>query len=102
MDWYKITLSSNGFHVNIEPSSISYSVTWDEIIRICFKPGDLFDQDELLIFVKNRENSYLIPMEASGALELWTTIIDKGYFDPEIAIQAAKADEGIFCWPEFE
>ncbi|KKK73365.1 hypothetical protein LCGC14_2894570, partial [marine sediment metagenome] len=50
-------------------------------IRICFQTGDLYSSDELYIFIKDKKESFLIPMDAKGTLELWGEIIDRELFD---------------------
>ena len=84
-----------------EREVINDSIRWDDIVRICFKTGDFLSSDEILIFVKSREESYLIPTEADGGSSLWGEIIQRKLFDAELAIKAATAGEDeIFCWPQ--
>ena len=102
---------SNWFHVKFDQDKISITVKppsndgwdaeilWDEIIRVCFKPGDFLESDEIYIFIKKRPESFVIPIEANGGLEVWNQIIEQGLFDAALAIEAATALEGIFCWP---
>jgi hypothetical protein len=75
-------------------------IQWIDIIRVCFKPGALFSPDELYIFTKSRPESYLIPLEANGALKLWNEIINRKLFSAELAIKIASEDQGVYCWPE--
>ena len=56
--------------------------------------------DEVYFFTSLRPESYLVPMEASGAASLWGQVIERGLFDAELAILAASAIEGVFCWPD--
>ncbi len=53
----------------------------------------------LYIFTSQRPESYVIPTEADGGGALWNEIFDRGLFDPELTIQAATSDSGLFCWP---
>ncbi|MCC6190870.1 MAG: hypothetical protein IT318_17750, partial [Anaerolineales bacterium] len=46
-----------------------------------------------------RPESYAIPMQAGGGPELLQALIERGLFDAELAIQAAAASQGLFCWP---
>jgi hypothetical protein len=48
----------------------------------------------LYIFIKDRKESYLIPTEANSGLELWGEIIDRDFFDAELAIKIATESEG--------
>jgi hypothetical protein len=103
-DWFHVSFNEDSIYIKINPPSrveITDAIKWDEIIRVCFKTGDLFSSDEILIFIDSREESYLIPTEAFGAGELWGEIIERNLFNAELAIKAATAPEDeIFCWPE--
>ncbi|MFX1368290.1 MAG: hypothetical protein ACFFAY_06820 [Promethearchaeota archaeon] len=75
-------------------------IRWDEIIRICFKPADFLDSDEVLIFDQRQKNSYLIPIDADGGFALWDEILRRGLFDAELAIRLASLTNGDYhCWP---
>ena len=64
-------------------------------------PGtEYFETDELYIFTSKREESYLIPIEADGALELWNEIIERELFNARLAIEVATGSKGLECWPE--
>lgn len=69
------------------------------IIRVCFKAGDLYNPDEVYIFTNERPESYLIPAEASGADALWNEIVWRKLFDAELAIKAASSINELFCYP---
>jgi len=58
--------------------------------------------DEIYVFTTQRPESYLIPTEAKGGSELWSEIIRRGLFGPELAIKAASSVEGLFCCPPLE
>jgi hypothetical protein len=72
---------------------------WADIVRVCFQAEDLYLSDGLYIFTRQRPESYPIPIEAFGGQELWAEIIRRGLFDARLAIRAAMASEGLFCWP---
>jgi len=38
-------------------------------------------------------------VEAQGDDALWEKILRRGLFDPELAIQAVSATQGVFVWP---
>ena len=77
-----------------------FVIRWDQIIRICFLSGDLFQSDELYVFTDQRPESYAIPLDGKGGLELWNEIITRGLFDAELAIRAASSTSGdLLCWP---
>jgi hypothetical protein len=76
-------------------------IQWSRIIRVCFLGGDMLKSDQLYIFTDERPESYVIPMDADGAPQLWDEIITRGLFDAELAIKAAMAMDGdLLCWPE--
>ena len=101
-EWFFVQFDDIEFTMEGHPpggEAWKVSINWADIIRICFKPGDLFDQDEIYIFTKHRPESYVIPTEASGALKLWSEIIQRELFDAQLAIEAATKGEGLYCWP---
>jgi hypothetical protein len=56
----------------------------------------------LYIFTSLRPESWLIPTEADGGRELLRELIRRGLFDASLAVTAAQAHEGIFCWPPLD
>ena len=75
---------------------------WSDIERVCFKAEDLGMSDGIYVFTKTRPESYVIPTEAKGGAQFWGEIIAKGLFDAELAVEAASATEGFFCWPPMD
>jgi hypothetical protein len=101
-EWFFVRYDDTGFTMEGHPpggDAWKIAITWDDIIRVCFAPGDLFDQDEIYVFTKHRPQSYVIPTGASGALELWNQLIECELFDAQLAIEAATKGEGLYCWP---
>lgn len=103
-EWYTVSFDDTYVYRDVRPlggDAWKDNFKWKDIIRVCFQTGDLYSSDELYIFVTGRKESYLIPMEADGGLELWGEIIDHGLFDSKLAIKIATVSEqGLFCWPE--
>ena len=103
-EWYHVSFDDELVYIKIDipgREEINDSLRWSEIIRICFKTGDFLSSDEILIFIKSRPESYLIPTEADGAPGLWGEIIKRRFFDAELAIKAVSASDGeVFCWPK--
>jgi hypothetical protein len=101
-NWYHVRFDADGVTRDVHPGGKepwTDFVPWDKIVRICFKTAEDFEEsDELYIFA-DRPESYLIPMEADGALELWKKIIDKGLFDAQLAIELASTSGKLACWP---
>ena len=101
--WFHVKFNNDRIYLNVNPPSSEgwqAEIPWKDIIRVCFKPGDLFESDEIYIFTDKRPESYVIPTEAEGGSELWEEIIDRKVFDAKLAIEALTTTEGIFCWPE--
>jgi hypothetical protein len=71
--WFHVSFDDEKIYIHIhapEQEEFRVTVQWSEIIRVCFKTGDLFTPDEIYIFVTSRPESYLIPTEADGATDL--------------------------------
>jgi hypothetical protein len=102
-DWFHVQLSDHGIKVRkLLPPQIQqeYEIEWKSLIRVVLKTAeDFLDNDELYLFTDERPESFVIPMEADGALELMNQLIDRKLFDAELAIQAASSAGGLFVWP---
>jgi len=102
-NWYRVSFDDIAIYLDIHPAeqeNRKAEIPWATIERVCFKPGDYIDSDEIYIFTTQREESYLIPAEAAGGFEIWMEIIRRGLFDAQLAIDVATKSEGVFCWPE--
>ena len=102
-DWYHVSFDVNYVFREVNPpngENWKDQLVWKDIIRVCFKPGDLFTSDELYIFTDQRPESYVIPIEADGGFQLWNEIIERELFSAELAIKVATSTDGIYCWPE--
>ncbi|MGY5852687.1 MAG: hypothetical protein RTU92_03890 [Candidatus Thorarchaeota archaeon] len=105
-DWFHVTINDEHIQLRVEPpggKGYKASIAWKSIIRVCFIPGDFMTTDEIYIFVQERPESYVIPTEADGGLDVWNAIIEKGLFDAELAIKVASEIDGkLHCWPQDE
>jgi len=103
-EWYDVSFDNINVYRDVHPpggETWKDQFEWKDIIRICFQTGDLYSSDELYIFIKDKKENFLIPMDAIGTLELWGEIIDRELFDANLAIQiATEADGTLHCWPE--
>ena len=102
-DWYHVSFDGNYVFRKVNPpngENWKDQLLWKDIIRVCFKPGDLFTSDELYLFTDKRPESYVIPIEADGGSQLWNEIIERELFSAELAIKVATSSDGIYCWPE--
>ncbi len=100
---YHVSFDEVYIYRNVDPpegEGWNDKLRWEEIIRICYHPGDFLETDELYIFTNEREESYLIPLEADGAPKLWGEIIERNLFDAKLAIELVSKSEGLYCWPE--
>jgi hypothetical protein len=52
------------------------------------------------VLTRDRPESFAIPTEAAGGPAFWAEVVRRGLFSPELAITAASAPRGLFCWPE--
>jgi hypothetical protein len=68
-------------------------------VRVCLEVEEFTGTDGLYVFTRTRPESYAIPMGAAGALDLLQALIARGLFDGELAMEAAGAESGLFCWP---
>ena len=100
--WYTVEFDAGQVSLIASPPGQqpwTQTFRWDEVERVCFEAGDFVASDALYLFTRLRPESYVIPIEAAGGQEFWFEIIERGFFDAELAIQVASAAEGIFCWP---
>ena len=101
-EWYFVTFDGERVSVRAEPpgkEAWAAELTWDSIERVCFKAEGLGVSDGIYVFTSARPESYAIPVEANGGGELWGEILRRKLFDAELAIEAATATTGLFCWP---
>ena len=101
--WYHVSFDEEFVYRNVDPpgqDGWNDKLQWRDIIRICYHPGDFLEPDELYIFTNEREESYLIPLEADGAQELWGEILERHLFDAKLAIKIMSMSGGVYCWPE--
>ena len=97
-EWFRVSFDEAGITMEASaPGSAAWRehIEWARITIVCFKTGDFTESDEIYIFTDERPESYLIPTEASGGLDLWNEIIRRGLFDAEMAIEAAASPAGM-------
>lgn len=101
--WYFVSFDEDYIYREVDPlgqESWNDKLRWQDIIRVCFHPGNFLEPDELYIFTNERAESYLIPLEADGAQKLWGELIERNLFDAELAIKIMSMTDGLYCWPE--
>lgn len=101
MDWFQVRFDETGLTRAAQPPgqpAWQDAVAWADILRVCLKMEGFLGSDGLYVFTRQRPESYAIPLEAAGASALLAELVRRGLFDADLAIQAAAADEGVFCW----
>lgn len=102
VSWFVVTTDDRCFSLSVRPPgrpSWQAVIPWDSVVRVCFKAEDFLVSDALFVFTSLRPESWVIPTEANGGLPFLNELIRRRLFDAELAIQAATAHEGLFCWP---
>ena len=103
--WFRVTWDSEQVQLDVEPPGRSAwvaSFPWTSVCRVCFKPEGVEASDGIYVFTTLRPESFVIPAEASGGAALWNEIVKRGLFSADLAVTAAIASDGIFCWPPLE
>ena len=102
-EWFRVAFDGERVSLDVAPpgrDAWSAKFPWDSVLRVCFKAEGLEASDGVYVFTALRPESYVIPVEARGGAEFWTEVIRRGLFDAQLAIEAASAPEGLFCWPQ--
>ena len=100
-NWFEVTWDQEFIYRNVSPpgkESWSDSFRWNQIERICFEATDPVYSDDLYFFTSERAESYVVPTEARGGSDLWEEVLRRKLFDPELAVEAALSESGMFCW----
>lgn len=101
-EWFSVEFDSDRVCVFAAPPGAdawSQEFRWSDIERICFQAEDFTASDGIYVFTRLRPESFAIPIEARGGNEFWAEVLARGLFDEELALRAAGAVDGIFCWP---
>jgi hypothetical protein len=104
--WFFVSFDDQSIDLRVE-SEHPWRATlrFDEIHRVCIKmePGSWLGVSHgLYIWVRGRENSYAIPMDADASPALLKELTRRGLIPAELVIQAMGSSEGVFCWPSEE
>lgn len=101
-EWYQVRFDQRAVYRNAAPPGgqpWSDEFAWNDVIRVCFHTGNLFESDELYIFTSTRPESYLIPTEAAGGSDLVNELMERKLFPAEMMCQAVLTEGELFCWP---
>ena len=104
-EWFHVSFDKERIYWDVRPPSKEAwddKLEWEDVIRVCFKPGSVFQPDEFYIFSHERPESYVVPLEADGGLELWNEIVERGLFSASLAIKVMSKTTGLYCWPNKE
>ncbi|HEX9034696.1 MAG TPA: hypothetical protein VF834_22860 [Streptosporangiaceae bacterium] len=102
ISWFYITMSDEAISLSVSaPGRPPWqaAIPWNSITRVCFAAEGPFDSDGLHIFTDLRPASWAVPVEAEGGADLLNELVRRGLFDAGLAITAALASSGLFCWP---
>jgi hypothetical protein len=102
ISWFRVTMSDEAISLSVSaPGGPAWQavIPWDSIIRVCFAAEGPLESDGLYIFTDLRPESWAIPIEADGGTDLLHELVRRRLFDARLAITAALALSGLFCWP---
>lgn len=105
VSWFVITMDDRSFTMDVSPPGHEpwrERIAWDSVVMVCFEAEGPEVSDGLYVFTSIRPESWVIPVEAVGGLRLLGELVRRGLFDAGLAIEAAQADHGLFCWPPGE
>src|SRR4029079_8043159 len=100
-EWFVVRHDEVGVHLDVSPPGREpwqASIPWASVQRVCFKCEGPEISDGIYIFSSQRPESYVIPTEARGGSDIWSEILSRGLFDPDLASRAAASVAGLFCW----
>ena len=101
-DWYAVSFDDEKITREAAPpgqDAWQDELYFKDIIRVCYQLEDFLVSDGIYIFTSLREESYAIPVEATGGSELLHELVRRELFDAKLLVQAMTATEGLFCWP---
>lgn len=102
VSWFAVSSDEDAIYLSVTPpvgEPWQATILWTSVTRVCFAAEGLELSDGLYLFTNLRPESWVVPVEADGGTELLDQLIGRGMFDARLAIQAAQAMSGLFCWP---
>jgi len=100
--WFTVCTDDSAIRLSSRPpgrESWQATIPWDSVVRVCFAAEGPFVSDGVYLFTRLRPESWAVPVEAAGGPQLLSELIRRGLFDARLAITAASAINGLFCWP---
>lgn len=101
-EWFHVEWDEREVRLDVRPpgrQAWRTSFPWESVRRVCFKGEGLEASDGVYVFTSLRPESFVVPTEADGGGAFWDEVIRRGLFDAGLAIEAASAPTGLFCWP---
>ncbi len=102
-DWFHVRCTDTHLELDVRPpngKSWRAQLAWGEIVRVCVEIGDMFTPDDLYIFVREREASYVVPLECDGHDALVENLIARNLVVASDLIDAMTGKLDFKCWPE--
>ncbi|MBW1811696.1 MAG: hypothetical protein JRJ87_26140 [Deltaproteobacteria bacterium] len=99
-DWYKTKFDDQKISLDVRTGSPwKVDIPWARIERVCLKAEGALTSDGIYIFVRGREASYAVPVEAEGGSQLLFELAKQGKFTYELITEASASADGLFCYP---
>ena len=104
-EWFHVTFDAESVYLEVAPPGSdpwSAEFPWSSIERIAFQAEDLYSSDGIYFFTSLRPESFVVPTEADGGVDLWSEVLRRGLFDAGLAGEANTSLGGTFVWPPVE
>ncbi len=102
--WFRVTPSPAALHMEVRPPgrpAWEARLPWETIERVCLRRGGFLQPDEVYLFVRGREASYLVPLDCAGAESLVKALLARGLVSAaEWTDCLSGRGPALRCWPE--
>lgn len=104
--WFTVRFDKKEVEISAKPpgkKSWKQVFPWESVERVCFKDERANASDGIYVFTSLRQESFVIPVEASGGTEFLHELVSKGLFPEHLMKEAAlSTNGGFYCWPPVE
>lgn len=101
--WFHVKWDDQHIHLDVRSRKPwQAEIPWSEIERVALKmePGDFMGvSNGLYVWVRGREHSYVIPLDATGGWDLLQELPKRDKFSGKLLIEAMGSHDGVFVWP---
>jgi len=101
--WFHVTCSPEALHLDVRPPRRppwQAAIPWETVERVCLKRGDLWQSDEVYLFVRGRKASYRIPLDCAGGEGLVEALLARRLADAEAWVDTLSGrGAALRCWP---